>query len=210
MVKKGRIESLTEKYGDTSSIDRRYKCADREIKRLSERLNLPEIAEENAKIIYRKASGFVCGRGMAAVATASVYASCRKNKISRTLDEILNESLAAKKNVTNCYRLFLRKGVVEVPVANSLACFSDIAAKAKVSQRTQNDAFNILKEARKHGYDRGRDPFGSIAGALYVSCLRNKERKYEKEIAKAAGVSETTVRNRYKALVKVLGLDLDD
>jgi transcription initiation factor TFIIB len=188
----------------------KYERADREIERLSERLSLPEIAEENAKIIYRNASGFLRGRGTAALAAASVYASCRKNRIPRTLDEILNESPTAKKNVTHCYRLFLREGVVEVPVANSLACFSGIAAKAKVSQRTRYDAFNILREARKRGYDRGKDPFGSIAGALYVSCLMNKERKKEKEIAKAAGVAETTVRNRYKALMNVLGLDLDD
>jgi transcription initiation factor TFIIB len=48
------------------------------------------------------------------------------------------------------------------------------------------------------------------AAALYIACLQNNEKKTQKDIAEAAGVTEVTVRNRYKTLRKQLHLDIPD
>jgi len=45
---------------------------------------------------------------------------------------------------------------------------------------------------------------------LYIACLQGDEKKTQKDIAEAAGVTEVTVRNRYKTLKKQLNLELPD
>jgi transcription initiation factor TFIIB len=41
---------------------------------------------------------------------------------------------------------------------------------------------------------------GLAAAALYVACVKNGENKTQREVAEAAGVTEVTIRNRYKGL----------
>jgi len=49
---------------------------------------------------------------------------------------------------------------------------------------------------------------GLAAAALYIACVQEGERKTQKEIAESAGVTEVTVRNRYKGLREALGLNV--
>lgn len=51
---------------------------------------------------------------------------------------------------------------------------------------------------------------GMASAALYIACLQNNEKITQKDIADAAGVTEVTVRNRYKALTKQLCLELPE
>ena len=50
---------------------------------------------------------------------------------------------------------------------------------------------------------------GLAAAALYLSCVINGENKTQKDIAIAAGVTEVTIRNRYKGLKEALELWLE-
>jgi len=49
---------------------------------------------------------------------------------------------------------------------------------------------------------------GLAAAALYIACMQANEKKTQKDIADAAGVTEVTVRNRYKTLKRQLNLDI--
>jgi transcription initiation factor TFIIB len=51
---------------------------------------------------------------------------------------------------------------------------------------------------------------GLAAAALYIACLIKNEKKTQKDIAEAAGVTEVTVRNRYKSLRRQLDIELPD
>ncbi|MFB5608323.1 MAG: transcription initiation factor IIB, partial [Candidatus Nitrosomaritimum yanchengensis] len=44
------------------------------------------------------------------------------------------------------------------------------------------------------------------ATALYVACVTNGENKTQRDVAEAAGVTEVTIRNRYKGLKVALNL----
>ncbi|MGI0014149.1 MAG: transcription initiation factor IIB, partial [Nitrososphaera sp.] len=46
----------------------------------------------------------------------------------------------------------------------------------------------------------GKNPVGLAAAVLYLSCISNNEKRTQKDIADAAGVTEVTVRNRFKDL----------
>ena len=195
-----------------SSIDRNLAQAMAELDRLSDKVYIPPPIKEKAAVIYRKAldKGLVRGRSIAAIAAASLYAACRGSGTPRTLREIAEASLVDKKDVARCYRLLLRELEVQMPIADPLTYVSKIAERTGISGKTQGLAIQILREARKKRAAAGKDPMGLAAAALYIACLQNNEKKTQKDIAEAAGVTEVTVRNRYKTLRRQLDLKLPD
>ena len=46
-----------------------------------------------------------------------------------------------------------------------------------------------------------------MAAALYVAALINDEKKTQREVADVAGITEVTIRNRYKELIERLQLE---
>jgi transcription initiation factor TFIIB len=195
-----------------SSIDRNLAQAMAELDRLSDKVYIPPPIKEKAAVTYRKAldKGLVRGRSIAAIAAAALYAACRGSGTPRTLREIAEASLVDKKDVARCYRLLLRELEVHMPIADPLTYVSKIAERTGISGKTQGIAIQILREARKRRAAAGKDPMGLAAAALYIACLQNNEKKTQKDIAEAAGVTEVTVRNRYKTLKKQLNLELPE
>jgi transcription initiation factor TFIIB len=63
-----------------------------------------------------------------------------------------------------------------------------------------------LQDANDRRITAGKDPMGMAASALYISCMKYNADVSQKEIAMAAGVTEVTIRNRYKDLRKSLNL----
>jgi len=195
-----------------SSVDRNLAQAMAELDRLSDKAYIPGPVKEKAAVIYRKAldKGLVRGRSIAAIAAASLYAACRTTRTPRTLREIAEASFVDKKDVARCYRLLLRDLKIRMPIADPLTYVSKIAERTGISGQTQGVAIKILHEAKRKRASAGKDPMGLAAAALYIACLQRNEKKTQKDIAEAAGVTEVTVRNRYKSLRRQLGLEIPD
>lgn len=195
-----------------SSVDRNLAQAMAELDRLSDKVYVPGAVKEKAAVIYRKAldKGLVRGRSIAAIAAAALYAACRTSETPRTLREISEASLVDKKDVARCYRLLLRELDIRMPIADPLTYISKIAERTGISGPTQGLAIKILGEAKRKRAAAGKDPMGLAAASLYIACLQNNEKKTQKDIAEAAGVTEVTVRNRYKSLKRVLNITLPD
>jgi transcription initiation factor TFIIB len=195
-----------------SSIDRNLAQAMAELDRLSDKAYIPSPVKEKAAVVYRKAldKGLVRGRSIAAIAAAALYAACREGGTPRTLREIAEASLVDKKDVARCYRLLLRELDIQMPLADPLTYISKIAERTGISGRTQGIAIKILRQARRKRAAAGKDPMGLAAAALYIACLQSDEKKTQKDIAEAAGVTEVTVRNRYKTLKRQLKLEVPD
>ena len=168
--------------------------------------------KEQAAVVYRKAldKGLVRGRSISGVAAASLYAACRKSGAPRTLREISEASLVNRKDVARCYRLLLKEIDFHMPISDPLIYVSKIAEKNNISGKTQGAAIALLREARQKRVASGKDPMGMASAALYIACLQNSEKITQKDIAEAAGVTEVTVRNRYKMLKKQLNIDLPE
>jgi transcription initiation factor TFIIB len=195
-----------------SSTDRNLAQAMAELERLSSKVNISPPIREKAAVIYRKAldKGLVRGRSINAIAAAALYAACRKSGSPKALSEIAQASLVDKKDVARCYRLLLQELNFHMPISEPLTYVSKIAEKNGVSGRTQGAAIAILREARQKRFSAGKDPMGMAAAALYIACLQNNEKITQKDIADAAGVTEVTVRNRYKALKKQLRIEVPE
>jgi transcription initiation factor TFIIB len=46
----------------------------------------------------------------------------------------------------------------------------------------------------------GKDPMGVAATVLYISCIKTGENIKQKDISHAAGITDVTLRNRFKDL----------
>ena len=195
-----------------SSIDRNLAQAMGELERLSSRVSISPPIKEKAAVVYRKAldKGLVRGRSINSVSAAALYAACRQSGSPRTLREISEASLVDKKDVARCYRLLLQELDFHMPLADPMTYVSKIAEKTGISGKTQGVAIAILRMAKQKRVSAGKDPMGLAAAALYIACLQNTEKETQKDISEAAGVTEVTVRNRYKDLIKQLHLETPD
>ena len=190
------------------SADRNLRQAFSELRRFSDKLTVSEAVTEKAAYFYRKAleRGLVRGRSITSIIAASFYAACRDMEVPRTLKDVAAVSNIKKKDLARSYRLLHKEMDFKMPVADSLRCVSRIASKAGVSEKTQRRAREILISAKQMGITAGKDPMGFAASALYVACTLEGEDKTQKDVADAAGVTEVTIRNRYKGLRSALGI----
>lgn len=182
--------------------DRNLRQAFSELDRLKDKLAVGDAVIEKAAYVYRKAleKGLVRGRSISALVAAALYAACRDTETPRTLKDIANASNIKKKDVARCYRLLIRELDLKMPVVDPVKCVARIASKAGLSEKTKRKALEILKKAEEGKISAGKDPMGLAAAALYVACVMNGENKTQKDVAEAAGVTEVTIRNRYKGL----------
>jgi transcription initiation factor TFIIB len=181
-----------------------------ELDRLCDKLHIPVSLKEVSALIYRKAldEGLVRGRSISAIAAASLYAACRVTQTPRTLNEIASQSLIEKKEIARCYRLMIKNLNIQMPKPDAQMRVPKIAAKIGVGEKTQQTAIEILRRAEKAKTTAGKDPMGLAAAALYIACVINNEKRTQKMIADAAGVTEVTIRNRYNGLKAVLSIKI--
>ena len=179
-----------------------------ELEILTDGLHAPREVKEEAAIIYRKAlrRGLVRGRSISSMVAASLYAAFRAAQTPRTLEEVAAHSPIDKKEISRCYRILLLKLKLRMPVPRAQYRVSKIASEVELGEETQRTAIEILGEADRLKITGGKDPMGLAAAALYVACVMNEERRSQKMIAEAAGVTEVTIRNRYKDLKRHLNL----
>ena len=189
-------------------IDRNFRQAFSELDRLKDKLAVGDAVVEKAAYIYRKSleKGLVRGRSISALIASALYAACRDTETPRTLKDIGQASNIKRKDIARCYRLLLRELNLKMPVVDPVQCISRIASKAKLSEKTKRKARQILKTAEELKISAGKDPMGLAAAALYVACVTLGENKTQRDVAEAAGVTEVTIRNRYKGLKVALDI----
>lgn len=193
----------------STPIERNLKFALAELKRISSFLDVPKIAEEDAAMIYRNAAekGLVRGRSMESVVAGALYAACRRHGVPRTLDEISNAFPLEKKEIGKTYRFICRELHIRILPTSPLDYIHRFASELKLSPETVSRSIDIMKEAEKNEITSGKGPMGIAAASLYVSALLVGEKKTQREVADVAGVTEVTIRNRYKELLEKLNLE---
>lgn len=177
--------------------------------RLASRLGLPRVVRETAAMIYRKAAmkNLIRGRSIEGVAAAALYAACRQCHAPRTLDEISDISNIKRKEIGKNYRFIAKEIKLKLLPTSPEDYISRFCSELKLSNEVQIKTMEILKLAAKKSLITGRGPTGNAAASLYIASVICEERRTQREVADVAGVTEVTVRNRYKELVKKLGIN---
>ena len=192
------------RYDNRSKMDetwrRNLSIAMGELDRMSDALHLPQNIKERSAIMYRKAlkEDYIRGRSIDAFVAACIYAVCRQSKLPRQLKEISVLSKREHSEVARTYRFLLREMGLKMPVDGPLKFIPNMAAKLSLRADTEHMAVEILRTAKKLGGLSGKDPKGVAAAAIYKACMENSDKRVQKTVAKAAGTTEVTLRNRLK------------
>jgi len=183
-------------------VDRNLRQALSELNKLKDKVNISANVLEKAAYLYRKAleKKLVRGRSISAMIAASLYAACRDTETPRTLKDIADAANVKRKDIARCYRLLHHELELKMPVVDSVQCIARISSKLEISEKTKRYAIQVLKEAQERKESAGKDPMGLAATALYLSCVQNGVSITQRDLAEAAGVTEVTIRNRYKGL----------
>ncbi|MFX1389647.1 MAG: transcription initiation factor IIB family protein [Promethearchaeota archaeon] len=179
-----------------------------ELKRIGSNLNLPNHVKKAAIRLYIEAfkKKLLRGRSINGMVAACLYFACRERKIPRTLQEILEQTSISAKNVRRCYRTLIRELNLKAPSTDPISLIPRFIAELELDADAENTTIKILQRFTNKFSTSGKDPKGLCAGALYLVCKKKDKKISQKDIANLVGVTEVTLRSRYKELVKMLNI----
>jgi len=178
--------------------------------RLASSMSLPRTVRETAAMIFRKAAlkKLVRGRSIEGVTAASLYAACRQCNVPRTLDEISNTARISRKEIGRTYRYISRELELKLMPTSPQDYIPRFCSALNLSADVQAKTLEILQEATRRELTSGRGPTGIAAASIYIASVLCGERRTQREVAETAGVTEVTIRNRYKELAEKLDINI--
>lgn len=209
-VQFARLKRLHRRIRIRNAAERNLSFALGEIERISSALGLPKSVKESAAVIYRKVvdKGLVRGRSIESVVAATLYTACRQAGVPRTLNEIALYSKVSRKEIGRTYRFITRELGMKLMPTSPADYVPRFCAALKLNGSVQKRAIEIIKKAEEMELLSGRSPTGVAAAAVYIATLLEGEKRTQKEVARATGVTEVTLRNRYKEIAEKMGLTL--
>lgn len=197
-----RLRKLNKKLRISRTGERNLALALTELDKESSTLGIPRNIREEASLIYRRAAkeNIVRGRSIEGMVAASIYTACRLYNVPRTLDEISEVSKITKKKIGKYYRLLAKQLNIKLRPTSPSDYVPRFATNLGLSGRAEAKAIEIIQESREKELIVGREPTGIAAAALYIASLLLGERKTQRDVAEVSGVTEVTIRNRYKEL----------
>jgi len=165
------------------SRDRNLSFAFSELQRLISYLHLSKAIHEKVARLYQQA----VNQGL-------------------TLDEISRASGISKKDIGKTYRYIARKLKIRILPAKAQDYVPRFGSLLGLSEKVQVRAVKVLNDATAYDVTSGKGPIGVAAAALYIAAVLNGEKKTQREVADIIGVTEVTIRNRYKEMVESLGI----
>jgi transcription initiation factor TFIIB len=87
-----------------------------------------------------------------------------------------------------------------------MKCIVKVASRLGINERTKKRAMGIMNEVIKKEMSPGKVPMGLAGAVLYLTCQMVGQDVSQTSIAAASGVTEVTIRNRFKDLIKLNSL----
>jgi transcription initiation factor TFIIB len=191
------------------SKDRNLSYALSELQRVVSFLGLSRAIHEKIAKYYNEAvnRGLIRGRSIEAVIAALTYAVTREMGSPRTLEEILEVCNVNKREVGRAYRYLARELGIRILPADPASFIPRFCTILGLSDKVQAKALEILKKAKKAGISSGKGPTGIAAAVIYIASVLVGERRTQREIADTLGITEVTIRNRFKEIISKLGIE---
>jgi transcription initiation factor TFIIB len=193
-----------------NSSERNLVIGLQEIKRMGTRLGIPDNVIKTAAYLHRKAvdKRLIVGRSTLSIASASLYAACRNYNYPRTLDEIaavskLNKSGAqGRKEVAHSFRVLRHHLSFNVHIPTALDYLGRFCSKLDVDDECAKGARDIVESIQDTELSIGKSPVSVAAASIYIAARHLNKKVKQKHIADVAGITEVTIRNRYKDIEK--------
>ena len=138
------------------------------------------------------------------MATAATYLACRQNKLIRTIAELSRASGIDRKGIASYYRFLVRKMKIFVPPVKPNQHITKLSNQIGLDGMTEGIAHKILIGAKKQKLTSGRGAKSIAAAACYIASIISGNYITQREFAEAADLTEVTIRNRYREMMKRL------
>jgi transcription initiation factor TFIIB len=142
------------------------------------------------------------------MAAAAIYTGCRQCNIPRSLDEISKASGISKKEISRNYRFISKELSLKILPTKPQDFLNRFSSRLGLSIETTQKARELINEMLHDCKTSGCSPSSITAAAIYVATILCGERKTQEEVAKVSGVTEVTIRSRYKELCNKLNIDI--
>lgn len=182
-----------------------------EIKRMAGALDVPRAVAEEAATIYREAAtkGLIRGRSIDSVAASALYAAMRAKGVPRSLEEVAAVSKVAKREIGRVYKVVAAQLSLAMKPVHPVSFIARFASRLRLTSRAESAARELVMRAVEAETVSGKDPKSVAAGAIYIASVLTAESRTQKDVSEASGVTEVTIRNRYKELVEALEIEFD-
>ncbi|MFX0061957.1 MAG: transcription initiation factor IIB family protein [Candidatus Hermodarchaeota archaeon] len=189
--------------------ERNLRLAFLELRRIASQLHLCDEVVELASVYYRRVlkKNLVRGRSINGMISAALYISCRNQGLPISLKNIVSIASVDMRELSRCVRIIIENLMIRANPANYKALIQKLGKKLDITMHTIANAFKVMEEASKSRIVAGKNPVSFAAAALYVACLQTGERRTQKDIALIAETTPVTIRNRFREIVKILGLE---
>jgi transcription initiation factor TFIIB len=173
---------------------------DGEIFRQASLLDLDDGVMREAQEMYNevRSRGLTKYKQDERVITALLYVVCRKRMIPLTLHKICDVLKIDYRSINRVYRYLVKKMSMHIPSTTPGEYAQKFCVDMHLPQKTLKKAQKIIDEVKKTGAISGKGPAGVAAASI---CLASESvEASQKEIAEVSGVTQVTIRNRYKEL----------
>lgn len=197
-----RIQRLQRHASHALPGERSIPEAARVLDRFVSALDLPRNVRDEAGFLCRKAiqRRLARGRSIEVLVAGAVYAACRIGGVPRTLDELERVTGLPRTRVGAAYRSLHRELSLAVHASHPAEYVQRFCSELALSNRVEREALSLLREFEPPGTATSVSPCGTAGAAIYLASLVCDEPRSEKAIAKVAGVSEVTLRNRFQTM----------
>ena len=184
------------------SKERNFKKAFYLLYTLKGKFNLSDAAIESAAHIYRKAvvKRLVSGRSIDTVLVAAVFIAAREISSSISLKHVSKVSNIRLKTLGRIVRALSSELEISIPVDDPSKSVNRVGSIVGLSEKTKREAIDLMSKIKEKKYSAGKNPQCLAATIVYAACGITGEYISKKELAKAAGITEVTVRTRFKDL----------
>ena len=174
---------------------------------ISSRLQITRPAKEFALHIYsdlvhRK---ITVGRDARALAAASIYAGCRYYSLPYLLEDVARTVLddihpvISKKRVGKAYRIIMREMQLKNSVPTPYDYIARYSSELDLTPKIEKKARELLRRAQETGIPGG-EPASIAAALIYLAAKIEGQKVTQKDITDITGVTDTTIRTRYREL----------
>ena len=181
-----------------------------EIDRAAGQLHLPRNVREAASLLYRQTleKSMIRGVSIESCTASAIYIACRQFGIPRTLKEIADVTRHRKREISRSYRRIAKGLGIHLPPVTAIDYIPRFTSELRLPVKVGARATEILGNAINNGISSGKGPAGIAAAAIYiVSSLENLDRTQD-QVAKVAGCTSVTLRNRCMEIAEQLNLDI--
>ncbi|MFW6320300.1 MAG: transcription initiation factor IIB [Halohasta sp.] len=172
------------------------------IKHIVSNKSLPTQIRDYACSLFRSAQSedLLRGRSIEGFVAACLYAACRMESLSRTIDEITEASHSSREEFEAAYAALNRDLGLPIGPTHPREYLPRYANELGLSPAIERRAHELADRTEREGILNGRNPSGVAAACLYTAAKENGASLTQREAASVASVTPVTLRTTYREL----------